>query len=355
MENFYYRKKVLITGHTGFKGTWLCKMLTLLGADVLGYSLEAPTDPNLYSICNVNNNVQTVIGDIRDFGLLEKTFREYEPEIVFHLAAQPLVRESYVNPKDTYEINVMGTVNVLECIRKVGSVKSFLNITTDKVYKNKEWEWGYREYEELDGYDPYSNSKSCSDLVTHSYKSSFFEDGKVAISIARAGNVLGGGDFADNRIMPDCLRAVEDKQDISIRNPWSIRPYQHVIEALHAYLLIAKKQYEDGRYAGWYNIGPDDRDCVETGVLVELFCEKWSQITGQKQGFKVIGNDGPHEANYLKLDCARIKKVLGWHPTWDINTTMTRIVEWYDCYISNGDINTLMDKQIREFFKDYYA
>ncbi len=354
-NNFYYGKKVFITGHTGFKGTWLCKMLTSLGADILGYSLEAPTEPNLYSLCNVNSNVRTVIGDVRDFSLLEKTFREFEPEIVFHMAAQPLVKESYVNPRDTYEINVMGTVNVLECIRKTDSVKSFLNVTTDKVYKNKEWEWGYREYEELDGFDPYSNSKSCSELVTHSYTCSFFEDGKVAISTARAGNVIGGGDFADNRILPDCLRAIENKGDILIRNPWSVRPYQHVLEALHAYLLIAQKQYEDQSVAGWYNIGPDEKDCIETGVLVELFCDKWKQITGREQGWKVIGNDGPHEANYLKLDCAKIKKVLNWHQTWDINKTMTKIAEWYACYISNGDIDMIMDNQIADFYRDYYA
>ena len=263
--SFYKGKKVLITGHTGFKGAWLCKMLSLAGAKVTGYALEPPTTPSLFEIAEIAKDVDSIIGDIRDYAHLKNVFDGVQPEIVLHLAAQPIVREGYKNPAYTYETNVMGTVNVLECVRNSSSVKSVLNVTTDKVYLNKEWEWGYRENEELDGYDPYSNSKSCSELVTHSYKRSFFSDGKVAISTARAGNVIGGGDFAEDRIVPDCIRAVNEKRTIMVRNPFSTRPYQHVLEPLYAYLLIAAKQYEDVNLAGYYNIcllytSPSPRD-----------------------------------------------------------------------------------------------
>lgn len=354
-ESFYKGKKVLVTGHTGFKGTWLCKMLLAQGADVVGYALQPPTNPNLFSIVGMEKQMQSIIGDIRDFVLLQDTFRIYQPEIVFHLAAQPLVRESYVTPRDTYEINVMGSVNVLECIRQTDSVKSFLNVTTDKVYKNKEWEWGYREYEELDGHDPYSNSKSCSELVTHSYKSSFFDnaDRKVALSTVRAGNVIGGGDFADNRIIPDCLRAIENESDIIIRNPYSVRPYQHVLEALHAYLIIAQQQYEQLDKAGWYNIGPDEKDCISTGKLVRMFCEKWNEKTGKRAAWRVTEADGPHEAKLLKLDCSKAKSVFGWHPTWDVAAAVEKIIEWYGYYSSGKDVNEIMDKQIRKFYCDF--
>ena len=282
MENildFYKDKRVFLTGHTGFKGSWMCKMFTNAGAIVTGYSLEAPTDPSLFKIADIESDIKSVIGDIRDMVALKKAFDETQPEIVFHLAAQPIVRNSYENPAYTYETNVMGTVNILECVRQSSCVKSFLNVTTDKVYLNKEWNWGYRENEELDGYDPYSNSKSCSELVTHSYKRSFFtdKDGKaiIPISTARAGNVIGGGDFANDRIIPDCIRAATKHEDIIVRNPFSTRPYQHVLEPLYAYLLIAKKQYEDSSYAAYYNVGPDDVDCFQTGALVDLFVSKW--------------------------------------------------------------------------------
>lgn len=272
--DFYKDKRVFLTGHTGFKGSWMCKMLTNAGAVVTGYSLEAPTNPSLFKIADIESDIKSVIGDIRDMVALKKAFDETQPEIVFHLAAQPIVRNSYENPAYTYETNVMGTVNILECVRQSSCVKSFLNVTTDKVYLNKEWNWGYRENEELDGYDPYSNSKSCSELVTHSYKRSFFtdKDGKaiIPISTARAGNVIGGGDFANDRIIPDCIRAATKHEDIIVRNPFSTRPYQHVLEPLYAYLLIAKKQYEDSSYAAYYNVGPDDVDCFQTGALVDL-------------------------------------------------------------------------------------
>mgnify|MGYP000155545827 CR=1 FL=1 len=274
---FYKGKKVLITGHTGFKGSWMCRTLIQAGAEVTGYSLEPPTDPNLFSMAEIEDKMNSVIGDIRDLEKLSKAFRKVQPEIVIHLAAQPIVRDSYKDPVYTYETNVMGTVNICECVRRNPCVKSFLNVTTDKVYENKEWEWGYRENEPLDGYDPYSNSKSCSELVTHSYKNSFFNETGVAVSTARAGNVIGGGDFANDRIIPDCVRAAKEKKDIVIRNPFSTRPYQHVLEPVIAYLMIAKEQYEDAKYQGYYNVGPDETDCVTTGDLVDLFVEKWGE------------------------------------------------------------------------------
>lgn len=247
--SFYKGKKVFVTGHTGFKGSWLCKMLANVGAEVTGYSLNSPTNPSLFEIAGIEQDIHSVIGDIRDLKALKVAFDEAQPEIVLHLAAQPIVRDSYKDPVYTYETNVIGTVNILECVRNSSCVKSFLNVTTDKVYLNKEWAWGYRENEELDGYDPYSNSKSCSELVTHSYKNSFFSDGTIAISTARAGNVIGGGDFANDRIIPDCIRAAIKKEDIIVRNPFSTRPYQHVLEPLYAYLMIAAMQYENEKYA----------------------------------------------------------------------------------------------------------
>lgn len=256
--NWYKGKKVFITGHTGFKGTWLTRILVNAGAKVTGYSFTAPTTPNLFELSNVEAKINSVIGDVRDLEHLKQVFTEVQPEIVFHLAAQPIVRESYKNPVYTYETNVMGTVNICECVRENPCVKSFLNITTDKVYENKEWEWGYRENEPLDGFDPYSNSKSCSELVTHSYINSFFYNRDIAVSTARAGNVIGGGDFANDRIIPDCVRAAEKRKTIVVRNPYSTRPYQHVLEPLMVYLMIAAKQYEDEAYAGFYNVGPDE-------------------------------------------------------------------------------------------------
>ncbi len=277
MLEFYNGKRVFITGHTGFKGSWLCKILVNSGAVVTGYSLEPPTTPSLFEIANIGESITSIIGDIRDYNSLKKAFDEARPEIVLHLAAQPIVRESYKNPAYTYETNVMGTVNILECVRNSDCVKSFLNVTTDKVYFNKEWAWGYRENEELDGFDPYSNSKSCSELVTHSYKNSFFADGKIAISTARAGNVIGGGDFASDRIIPDCVRAASENRAIIVRNPYSTRPYQHVLEPLFAYLTIAEKQYNNAKFSGWYNVGPEECDCVTTGELVDLFCDLWEK------------------------------------------------------------------------------
>lgn len=345
MKDFYKGKKVLITGHTGFKGSWLSKILSNWGADVCGFSLEAPTNPNLFEMLDIN--IKSVIGDIRDFNHLKSVFDEFKPEIVIHMAAQPLVRESYENPVYTYETNVMGTVNICECIRLSNSVKSFLNVTTDKVYENKEWEWGYRENEPLNGYDPYSNSKSCSELVTQSYNNSFFKERNVAVSTARAGNVIGGGDFAKDRIIPDCVRAALEGADILIRNPYSTRPYQHVLEPLNMYMIIAMKQFGDISYSGYFNVGPNDEDCVTTGELVDLFVSKW----GSDLKWINQSEDGPHEANFLKLDCSKIKSVFGWSPRWGIEKAIEKTVEWTKVYQSNEDINKIMDKQINEFFK----
>ena len=343
--SFYKGKRVFITGHTGFKGSWLCKILTNVGAIVTGYSLNPPTSPSLFEIAGIEQDVNSVIGDIRDYKALKVAFDAVQPEIVLHLAAQPIVRDSYKDPAYTYETNVMGTVNILECIRNSSCVKSFVNVTTDKVYLNKEWAWGYRENEELDGFDPYSNSKSCSELVTHSYKNSFFADGHVAISTARAGNVIGGGDFANDRIIPDCIRAATKHEDIVVRNPFSTRPYQHVLEPLYAYLMIAAMQYQDIKYAGYYNVGPDDVDCFQTGALVDLFVSKWGE--GMKWVNRYDG--GPHEANFLKLDCSKLKTTFGWKPNWNLDTAIEMVVEWSKCWVEDGDVRACMNRQILEF------
>lgn len=346
--SFFKGKRVFITGHTGFKGSWLTKILANAGAIVTGYSLEPNTTPNLYSLCDFHDEIVSVIGDIRDYNSLKKAFDDAQPEIVLHLAAQPIVRDSYKNPHYTYETNVMGTVNILECVRLSNCVKSFLNVTTDKVYKNNEWEWGYRENEPLDGYDPYSNSKSCSELVTHSYKNSFFDDKNIAVSTARAGNVIGGGDFANDRIIPDCIRAAYKHETIIVRNPYSTRPYQHVLEPLFAYLMIVQKQYEDIKYQGYYNVGPDEVDCVTTGHLVDIFCSEW----GNGQAWENKSVDGPHEANFLKLDCSKLKSVFGWKTTWNVVEAVKKTCEWAKAYESNENLNIIMDKQIKEFLEE---
>lgn len=346
--DFYRGKKVLVTGHTGFKGGWLCKTLLYAGAIITGYSLVPPTKPSLFELIGLEDSINSVIGDVRDINHLKAVFDEFQPEIVFHLAAQPIVRDSYKEPVNTYETNVMGTVNILECVRLSDCVKSFLNVTTDKVYQNNEWAWGYRENEPLDGYDPYSNSKSCSELVTHSYKSSFLDDKKVPVSTARAGNVIGGGDFANDRIVPDCIRAAEKNMEIIVRNPHSTRPYQHVLEPIFAYLMIAQHQYKNLTYQGWYNVGPDDCDCVTTGELVDLFCKSWRKQISWKNVSEV---DSPHEANFLKLDCTKLKTVFHWKPKWNILKAIEKTCEWTEVWMSKGDISIVMDNQIVEYME----
>ena len=343
--SFYKGKRILVTGHTSFKGVWLCEMLSSFGAEVTGYSYGVPTIPSLYELCGTKERVHSFFGDIRDAENLNSVFGKTNPEVVFHLAAQPIVRESYINPVKTYEINVMGTVNVLECVRNSNSVKSFLNITTDKVYHNREWCWGYRETDELDGFDPYSNSKSCSELVTHCYKNSFFESRSIAISTARAGNVIGGGDFGKDRIIPDCVRATVNNEPIVVRNPFSIRPYQHVLEAVSVYLMIAAEQYKDKKYQGYYNIGPDECSCYRTGDLVDLFLKHWGSSTHWINQY----DGGPHEANYLKLDCSKLKTTFGWRPVWNLDEAVKRVVEWSKCWNQGEDVYKCLLNQVNDF------
>jgi CDP-glucose 4,6-dehydratase len=343
--SFYQGKRVFVTGHTGFKGSWICRLLIKAGAVVTGYSLEPPTTPSLYEIADICRGMTSILGDIRDLQSLRSAFDSARPEIVFHLAAQPIVRESYRNPVYTYETNLMGTVHILECIRLSGCVRSFVNVTTDKVYENREWDWGYCENETLDGHDPYSNSKSCSELATHCYRNSYFADGSVAVSTVRAGNVIGGGDFAKDRIIPDCIRFAMEKKDIIVRNPLSIRPYQHVLEPLYVYLMIAAMQYQDSRYAGNYNVGPDEVDCFKTGALVDVFISKWGE------GIKWINeyDGGPYETNYLKLDCSKLKTTFGWKPRLNLEGAVELAVEWFKCWMKNENTAMCMDKQIEQY------
>lgn len=346
--NFYKDKIVLVTGHTGFKGTWLCKILAIAGAKVVGYSLNPPTNPNLFELSKIENQIDSIIGDIRDYTQLKRVFDSYEPEIVMHLAAQPIVRDSYKDPKYTYETNVLGTVNLLECVRNSKSVKSVLNITTDKVYLNNDVEnYAFKEDDPLDGYDPYSNSKSCSELVTHSYKKSFFDNSSISVSTARSGNVIGGGDFAHDRIIPDCIRAIESGNNIVVRNPYSTRPYQHVLEPLYVYLEIAQMQYNNKIYESYYNVGPDDCDCINTGDLVTLFCNKYGDIKWISQY-----DGGPHEASFLKLSNEKIKKVFKWKPRWHIGKCVDEIVAFTRVYFEDKNkISEEMEREIKEFFK----
>lgn len=354
---FYRGKRVLLTGHTGFKGSWLSQILINAGADVTGYALEPPTDPSFFEILGLKGKMRSIAGDIRDFEHLNQVFNEVKPEIVFHLAAQPIVRTSYKEPRLTYETNVMGTVNVCEAIRlHTDFVRSFLNVTTDKVYKNNEWVRGYRENEPLDGYDPYSNSKSCSELVTHSYIRSFFgsneADALVDASTARAGNVIGGGDFAADRIIPDCVRALQTDTPIIIRNPHSIRPYQHVLEPIFMYLTIAAEQYDDHSKAGFYNVGPEECDCITTGELVKLFSKYCGQ--GFKAEIAESNPNAPHEANFLKLDTSLIKQTFGYRPTWHIEEAVEKTVEWSKEWLQNPDekyMTGVVDRQIQEFLQ----
>lgn len=342
---FYKGKRVLLTGHTGFKGSWMSVVLANAGADVIGYSTCSKKETRLFDLCGVKSQITHIQGDVRDFSHLNEVFDQWKPEIVIHMAAQPIVRESYEKPVETYATNVMGTVNVLECVRLHPFVKSVLNVTTDKVYENQEWIWGYRENEPLNGYDPYSNSKSCSELVTHAYTQSFFRDDRVAVSTARAGNVIGGGDFAKDRIIPDCVRAALQGEKIVVRNPQSIRPYQYVLEPVFAYLMIAAKQYESKSYAGCYNVGPDEQDCWKTGELVDAFAKDW----GEGLQWMQRGDAGPHEATFLRLDCSKIKTVFCWRPRWDLKMAIQKVVEWTKCWCTGKDVRECMDKQIEEF------
>ncbi len=350
--SFWKGKRVFVTGHTGFKGSWLCRILVGAGAKVTGYSLQPPTDPSLFEVAKIDEELgeRSVIGDIRDYEKLESAISDASPHVVLHLAAQPIVLTGYREPRYTYETNVMGTVNLLEACRQVGGARSIVNVTTDKVYFNAERaNYGYREDDPLDGYDPYSNSKSCSELVTHSYAKSFLTEAGVAVSTARAGNVIGGGDFAPNRIVPDCVRAVQSKEALVVRNPFSTRPYQHVLEPLFAYLMIAQAQWSDSGCAGAYNVGPDDCDCVTTGDLVGLFEHSWGE------GFSWVNaakdKDAPHEANFLKLDNTKLKTTFEWTPRWHIDEAIEATVEWSRAYLAGEDVRLVMDRQIERYLK----
>lgn len=346
--NFFHGKRVFLTGHTGFKGSWLCKLLLMAGAEVTGFALPPQTEPSLFNLTGLEGEMHSVIGDVRDFDILKAAFDAARPEFVIHMAAQPIVRESYRDPMGTYSTNVMGTVHLLECVRRSDCVRSVLNVTTDKVYENKGWPWGFRETDPLDGFDPYSNSKSCSELVTHSYGSSFLAEQGIAVSTARAGNVIGGGDFSPDRILPDCVRATRAGVPVKLRNPNSLRPYQHVLDPLAAYLLIVQRQYEDQSLSGWYNVGPESCDCISTGELADLFCKKW----GTGAVWEGVGDRGPHEDAVLTLDCAKIRRVLGWKPRWHIDRAVEKTVEWTKTWLAGGDVAVCMERQITAFLEE---
>ena len=351
-DGVYNNRKVLITGHTGFKGSWLSMILHNLGADVYGYALQPPTIPSLYKEAQVDKIITSYIGDIRDYEKLKGVLQKVQPEIIIHMAAQALVIESYKNPRETYEVNVMGTVNLLDVARETQSVKAIVNVTTDKCYENKEWQWGYRENEPMGGYDPYSNSKGCSELVTSAYRNSYFNPAKykehrVAVASARAGNVIGGGDWASNRLIPDFIRAISKGEKLKIRSPFAIRPWQHVLEPLTGYLKLAAKLYTDGaKYAEAWNFGPDDRDAKNVEWVTSTICKLW----GEGASFSIDTNHQPHEANYLKLDCSKAKAELDWTPKWDIQTTLESIVNWNKAYLSGQNIRAFTEQQIKDYF-----
>ncbi|MDR3363814.1 MAG: CDP-glucose 4,6-dehydratase [Clostridiales Family XIII bacterium] len=346
--DFYKGKKVLITGHTGFKGAWLSYCLLLLGAKPVGYALEPDTGPALFSLLGLEREMESHIGDIRDFGPLARAVSDARPDIVIHMAAQPIVRTGYLDPVGTYETNVMGSVNLLEACRKPDTVRSVVNVTTDKVYENVERDIGYAENEKLCGRDPYSNSKSCSELVTSCYRQSFFgAKASAAVSTARSGNVIGGGDFAKDRIIPDCIRAVLAGMDIAIRNPLSVRPYQHVLECLSGYLLLAEKQYDDKGIEGSFNFGPGLDDCVTTKMLVERFCMDW----GEGASYIVQPDGGPHEAGLLRIDATKANDVLGWKPSWTAEKAVSKTVEWAKAWRdASGPAREITARQIGEYF-----
>jgi CDP-glucose 4,6-dehydratase len=348
---FWLGKKVFLTGHTGFKGSWLSLWLHTMGAQVTGYALNPPTNPSLFELCKIDKLINSIIADIRDEDTLTKAILETSPEVVIHMAAQPLVRESYINPVETYAINVMGTLNLFEAVRKCNSVKAVINVTTDKCYENKEWPWGYRENEPMGGYDPYSNSKACSELITSSYRNSFlnpkdFKEHGVALASARAGNVIGGGDWAADRLIPDCLSSLLAEKEIVIRNPYAIRPWQHVLEPLSGYLLLAQKLVENGpRYAEGWNFGPNDDDAQPVEWIVQNICSKWES----NRSYIIDKGEHPHEASYLKLDCSKAKLKLGWYPRWNLDQAIDKIIDWTLAYKNRNDLLSVCINQIKEY------
>jgi CDP-glucose 4,6-dehydratase len=351
-KDFYSGRKVFITGHTGFKGSWLSILLHWLGADIYGYALNPHTTPSLFKIAGVDRIITSVIGDIRDFNFLLKTLQQVQPEVIIHLAAQPLVKESYRNPRETYEVNVMGIVNLLDAARQIKSVKTILNVTTDKCYENKEWTWGYRENDTMGGYDPYSNSKGCSELITSAFRSSFFNPKEyknhgVALASARAGNVIGGGDWADDRLIPDFIRSIVLGQKLKIRSPFAIRPWQHVLEPLSGYLILCEKLYSGGpEFAEAWNFGPNDSDSKNVEWITQRICQQW----GNGASYELDRNPQPHETNYLKLDCSKAKTLLKWDTRWNIETALDMIVDWHKSFLNEGDMRKITIHQIETYF-----
>ncbi len=355
-RNIFRNRTVLITGHTGFKGSWLSIWLKTLGANVVGYALEPYTQRDNFVVTGLKNKITHVIGDIRDFRSLNRVFEESQPEIVFHLAAQPIVGKSYANPKETYDINVGGTVNLLECCRLSNSVRTIINVTSDKCYENREWIWGYRENDSIGGYDPYSSSKGCSELVTSAYRNSFFnmndsKEHKKSLSSVRAGNVIGGGDWQQARIIPDCIRALENNKAIEIRNPNAIRPWQYVLEPLGGYLLLASNMYkEPGEFCGAWNFGPDDGSVVSVSKIANMVTFCW----GSGSWIDVSGKEEPHEANLLSLDIAKARSYLNWHPVWNIEKAIEATVDWYRNYQLMNAYKICLS-QIEEYCDDFSA
>jgi len=353
-RGFWRGKQVFLTGHTGFKGSWLSLWLTALGAEVSGYALDPPTNPNLYELARVDTLVKSTIADVRDAGKLARSLEDARPDVVFHLAAQPLVRESYRIPAETYAVNVMGTVNLFDAVRRCDSVRAVINITTDKCYENREWPWGYRENEALGGHDPYSSSKACSELVTSAYRRSFFtaQAGSTrgaCVASARAGNVIGGGDFAPDRLLPDCIRAVLAHEKILLRNPRAVRPWQHVLEPLTGYLALARKLCEEGEpFASAWNFGPEDSDARPVDWVVRRFCEEW----GEGASYGIDLGEHPHEANHLKLDISKAKNNLGWRPRWNLRSAIGSVVEWTRCYRGGGDMREACLRQATRYEND---
>lgn len=345
--DFWSDKRVFITGHTGFKGGWLALWLQAMGAKVHGYALNSPTDPGFFTVAEVGEGMaNSEIADIRDADKLRYAMQAARPEIVFHLAAQPLVRYSYAQPAETYAVNVMGTVNLLEAVRATPSVKAAVIVTTDKCYENREWAWGYRENEPLGGFDPYSSSKGCAELVTSAYRRSYLESAGIALASVRAGNVIGGGDWAADRLIPDFLRALNAGDTLRIRSPLSIRPWQHVLEPLSGYLLLAQKLYEEGaEYGEAWNFGPDDEDAKPVQWIVEKLIQAW----GEGANWALDGDDHPHEAHYLKLDCSKAKSRLDWHPRWHLEGTLAEIIDWHRAYQAGKDMRAFSLGQIRKY------
>ena len=348
---FWKDKRVLLTGHTGFKGGWLSLWMQSMDAQVMGYALAPPTNPSLFEVAEVGKGMTSIIGDIRDLAHLRKAFAEHKPEIVIHMAAQPLVRYSYIEPVETYSTNVMGTVNLLEAVRGTDSVRAVVNVTSDKCYENREWVWGYRENEAMGGYDPYSNSKGCAELVTAAYRNSYFHPDKykehgVAIATGRAGNVIGGGDWADDRLIPDIMRAITDGRPVNIRNPHAIRPWQHVLEPLSGYLVLAQKLYEEGAaFAEGWNFGPNDEDAKPVQWIVEKLTKAW----GEGASWALDGGDHPHEAHYLKLDCSKAKARLDWQPRWHLDEALAAIIDWHRAYRDGKDMREVTVRQINAY------